>query len=495
MASDKKKESVFEWAALFGLFVVILVTLFWLFGNHKIVYSSTKPLYYLAHPWKWFGYEKEWSYIFNTAGTFYQHPAKVQFFDWTRFANTAMKPAAVFVSVICMLVALALATFRTGGLKKRLQANELLKIVSGKFTGVLPVLAIRADLVANKNPRWRRIEQPEEYMQRITLPGSRRKLLQVMPGDKPETGKYTLEEVSLVLEGIVGNYKANGNTYLVSNTLGRQVVDLLKDSELYNKVVFPDRFSNEGKVVFALFCAQAFGGAEGKADYAEYRDRLNRAAYGDKNGMTNLSIAQPLYEKYRTNPLAQKLFALHNWEYTYLTELVRQAKRQGKAGHWEIMWLLPTNRAMFFSIQNLGMKTPSVENASAFNQYLYERACARLNRLPIERAKHVDEKGQESVILQSTIFVEGAVEGLDNDWKRWCENTDDIEDVWKNTEVWKQVNQSLLKEYENINTALKATTGVKAENSDYDSQMKMEANGQDTGKSVDKNKSAGFDFL
>lgn len=475
--ADRKQESVFEWAALFALFVVIIITLFWLFGNHKIVYNTAKPLYYLAQPWSWFNYQKEWTYIYNTAGTFFQHPAKVSFFAWTEFVNIALKPLSVFLAVLCVLVAAAIAFFRPGGLKRKLAAGELLDIVSKKFTGILPILAIRKDLVNNSNPKWRRIEQPEEYMQRITLPGKRQKLLKVDVGDLPEQGKYTQEDLKTVLEGIVGTYKANQNVYLVSNTLGRQIVDLTKDSELYDKVVFADRLSNEGKVVFALFCAQAFGGAQGKKDYAEYRDRLNRAAYKNKDGMTNLSVAQPLYEKYRTNPLAQKLFAIHNWEYTYLTELVRQSKRQGKAGHWEIMWLMPTNRTMFFSIQNLGMKTPSVENASAFNQYLYERACARMNRLPVEKVRYADEKGEEQYALQAAIFVEGAIEGIENEWRRWCENTDDLEDIWRTKEVWRQVNTSLGKEYENMYSSLNQLKTVKAEDSDYDRNMRQDGEG------------------
>lgn len=469
MASgDKKKESFFEWAGLFALFIVMIVTLIWLFGSNRVVYGTAKPLYYLAHPWKWFGYKEEWDLVYKTAGTFYQYPGQVSFFDWAGFANLSMRPSAMLVMVIGLSVAIFLASSRKGGLKAKLKPDLLLKLVSSKFTGIIPVLAIRADLVANKNPLWRRITAPEDYIRTVVLPGTKRKLLTVPPGTRIEDARFTMDDAQTLLEGFVGTYMAHGNQYLVSNTLGRQVVNLLKDSELYERVCFPDRLSNEGKVIFALFCAQAFGGPEGKKDYAEYRDKLNRAAFGERNGMTNLSIAQPLYEKYRDNGLAKKLFAIHNWENTYLAELVRQAKRQGKVGHWEIMWLLPTNRALFFSIQNMGMKTPSVENAASFNHYMYERACARLHRLPLERVKHTDESGQESVILEPVVFVEGAIEGLLHDWKQWCENTDDAEDVWKHTEVWGQVNASVNKEFENIRQSISALQNIRPEGSQFD---------------------------
>ena len=156
-------------------------------------------------------------------------------------------------------------------------------------------------------------------------------------------------------------------------SIGNQVVNLHADIRSLNTLIYPDRFSPTGKIIFALFCAHAFGGAEGKADYAKARDQLNNSARGEKNGFANLTVAGWLFEKYRTNETARKLFSVHYWEYTYLYELAVLAKRQGKCGHWEFIWLKPMNRILFYVMNTVGRITPHTESAAAYAQYIYEK--------------------------------------------------------------------------------------------------------------------------
>jgi len=68
----------------------------------------------------------------------------------------------------------------------------------------------------------------------------------------------------------------------------------------------------------------------GKKDYEKAAAQLNRSCAGQKNGLPNLSVAQWIYDKYKKNDKARKLFGVHHWEYTYLFALFAIAKKNGK---------------------------------------------------------------------------------------------------------------------------------------------------------------------
>lgn len=217
---------------------------------------------------------------------------------------------------------------------------------------------------------------------------------------------------------------------MVSRTLGNQVVNLLTDRA--KRPCFPERFSSSGKVIFALLCAHAFGGEEGKKDYAKARDQLNNSARGAAHGFANLTVAQWLFDKYKDNPKAAQLFAVHHWENTYLFELLVQAKKQGKCGHWEFIWLKPMNRVLFYVLNTVGRFTPHTESGAAFSQYQYERRCARMGHLPLFENK-------EAGTYQHMIYVEKTIKALELEWERWRDGEDDDDQWWASEEVWKRL--------------------------------------------------------
>jgi hypothetical protein len=216
-----------------------------------------------------------------------------------------------------------------------------------------------------------------------------------------------------------------------SKMLGHQVVNIPGDAGKKG-VCFPDRFSPTGKVIFALLCSHAFGGEEGRTDYHLYKDLLNNSARGVAHGFANLTVAQALYDKYRMNSTAMQLFQVHHWEYTYLFALLAEAKKKGKCGHWEWLWLKPMNRILFYVLNTLGRFTPHAESAAAFAQFAYERKVSRRDRLPL--VTNADGTG-----LVHVIYVEKAIKGLQLAWERWQEGDDSLnDDWWKRKDIWNQ---------------------------------------------------------
>ncbi|MDM7322423.1 MAG: hypothetical protein P3W87_003885, partial [Gammaproteobacteria bacterium] len=208
-----------------------------------------------------------------------------------------------------------------------------------------------------------------------------------------------------------------------SRMLGFWVVDVSKDAQRFKEICFPDRFSSAGKVIYALLAAYAFGGREGKQDFEKAAAQINQSCAGQKNGLPNLTVAQWIYDKYRQNPQAKKLFAIHHWEYTYLYALFKIAKKNGKVTHTSFIWLKPQDRILFYVLNTVGRATPHTEAAAAFAQYDFEVQCAKMKRLPVT----LDEAGN----VVPSIAITPAVEGLKLEFDRYQEAHDDDDDWWE----------------------------------------------------------------
>lgn len=419
---DDKSDGPLEIVGLVAALVAIITAMLWFFASNRIVYFWTPVLNAIGG---WWGLlpaglgDGLVASIQQQADVFMYRPVAVKFVEFVAFANTALAPlttllvAAMTIWLITTLLAPNSRVFRR--FKK---ADDLLMQMSFVFTGTAPILHLRKALAAHKEPLWKRQTFPEEVLRHHRING------------KPLVvdGQADRNRIRAYFEGLVGEGRAKGGL-MSSHMLGRQVVDLTSNADLTCKPgTFPDRFSNSGKAIFGLLCARAFGGAQGRADYDLARDQLNNSCRGAKHGLPNLEVAQWIYDKYRAHPLAHRLFAVHHWEYTYLFALLVQAKRQGKCGHWEFLWLKPQNRILFYVLNTVGRGTPHTESAAAFNHYAFERLVSEKRCFPLR----VNAQNR----LEHVIYVEGAVQGLEDAWAKWNEGEDASEEWWENKDVW-----------------------------------------------------------
>jgi hypothetical protein len=303
-----------------------------------------------------------------------------------------------------------------------------------KFTGTAPVLAIRMKVAKDQHPLWRTQVTPEEVLLKYRVPkiegvpqaaATGAPMVQQDRFDRNVARNYFL--------GIKGQL-AGGR--LDSVMLGRQLVNLPTDGHKAGAFCFADRMSAEGKTLTALWAAVAFGEQAGRDEYCKYRDLLNLSAFGTADGMANLSVADPLYQKYRTHPKLVKLFAVHHWEHTALFQLLAMAQRKGRFTTAEVLWLRPTNRVMFFALNTRGSATPHTEAASTFTMHSYERMCVQLGRLPL----FFDEEK----VLRHYIYLDKAIDGLETEWEHWKDALDEDDDSWwLDTDVWKRTNMAV----------------------------------------------------
>lgn len=433
-------------ALLAGIFVVFGF-LVWLVASNRIVYGSLTPALFVGAMWKLFSSDftyTQWNNLVATATQFAVDPGEVGPFEWGGFITNATRPLAV-VLMLGYLGCLLLVGFkRKPDLKRRLTADQLMAHTADHFTGIAPVVAIRKEIVSDRHPLWRRQVTPEEIFLGYKVPRVK----------APANGSLAKPGAPMMREGafdrevarayFIGAEDLLADGRLVSRMLGRQVVNLPLDVKKAKSMVFSDRMSSEGKVLIGLWSAVAFGGKPGRDEYIEYRDKLNRSAYATKDGIANLSLAQPLYEKYRKNPLLNKLFSIHHWEHTALFALLALAQKKGRYTTAEVLWLRPTNRVMFFALNTRGAYTPHTEAGSTFAQHAYEMAVAKLNRLPLM----VGSSG----VMTHVIYVEEAVNGLELECLRWLDaDADDDDDWWQKKDVWKKADATIMASMTDIN--------------------------------------------
>lgn len=421
---DDEKESIMTMAGILLAMFVVLTALIWLFGSNGIVFYWAPKFEWLSGLWQWLPWgDAARARIDAAYAVFMRSPKDVGFFEWVSWVNLCLRPLTILLAFGLFLFWFYAVLTPTADVRRQLGSGELLERMSHVFTGTAPVIHLRKVLVDQSDPLWARQTFPEEVLLKTKVNG------------KPlvSDGQMVVERAREYFRGLVLGKsrqpkKVDGR--LESRMLGRQVVHLPVDRK--SGVCFEDRFSDVGKILFGLLVAKSFGGKEGKADYEKARDQLNNSARGAKHGMANLKVAQWIYTKYRGNEQARRLFAVHHWEYSYLYRLLHVAKRRGKCGHWEFLWLKPMNRILFYALNTVGRDTPHTESAAVFNHAVYENMCGKLKRLPYTL---VGDKGKPEIV--PFIYVEGAVKGLGAEWARWQDAIVDDDDWWTDESVWK----------------------------------------------------------
>lgn len=435
-AGEPKKETFIEMVLMFGLALAVLFGLVWFIASAKIVYWTAGMLRGVAIPWMLIDGDV-WAKI-NEAYAFYKaRPMDVTLFNYFSYASDCWRPWGFVLAfwVISVAVKRVIAPV-TGGdsLRRTLEPMALMKELAKVYPAIVPVMHLGPDLMADKLPLWRRQTFPEEVWQKEMIDG---KPMFDRVVDTAVTGEQVVEvklNTARAEEYFRGDRKA-GKYLMVrgrrwSRMLGFLAVDLIEDSKRSDEICFADRFSPQGKVIYALIAAYAFGGKEGKADYEKAAAALNRSCAGQTNGLPNLKVAQWIYDKYRNNAEARKLFAIHHWEYTYLYAMFIIAKLNGKITHTNFIWLKPLDRIMFYVLNTVGRQTPHTEGSSVFSQYDYEVQCARLRRLPLR----LNEEGR----YEAHLMMKTSVEGLQLEFDRYQLGHDDEDDWWKKSSsgIW-----------------------------------------------------------
>lgn len=444
--NEPKKETLIEIVLMFGLAFGVLFGFIWFLASAKIVYWTAGILKGIGSPWALLD-PVVWKSI-NEAYVFYKfRPHDVTLGNYLAYANDCWRPWSFLMAIWLLFVAgrrIVRPMMGAPTLKRTLKPMELAKELAKSFPAIVPVLHLGPDLIADKLPMWRRQTFPEDVWQKEKVDG---KPLVETASEASITGEVTSRQ-ALVLDRVRSFFRGDtkGGKVIMrdgrrwSRMLGYLAVDLTKDAKRSNEICFADRFSSTGKVIYALLAAYAFGGRDGKSDYEKAAAQLNRSCAGQKNGLPNLTVAQWLYDKYRNNEQARKLFGVHHWEYTYLYALFKLAKRNGKVTHTNFIWLKPQDRILFYVLNTVGRATPHTEAAAAYAQQDFEVQCAKLKRLPLR----VNEKGQ----FEPNIVIKTAVEALQVEFDRYQGAQDEDDNWWEKSasSIWEAAHALAIQE-------------------------------------------------
>lgn len=414
-----QQDGLLAWVGMGVVCFLVMGALLWLVASHKIVYYSAPVLDFFAYPWRLLPQ--------STAGTkvsdlnvYYEISRRaarhMDFGSWVSYVNLALRPLSIlFVGVAVYLFRKQHRSIKEKRLTQRLTPTQLAMNMMRVFTDIAPVVSIQEKLVSNSLKKWARQVFPEELIRKARYQGK-----SVLVNDL-RRGCLMVDEARL--KGYFQETKAwkhNEITLMHSRHLGRQIVDILQDGKTKG-LVFPDRLSNAGKAIYAILAPYAFGASKGKIESKTVSDALNMSSFGSPEGMANLSIKEvsDSFDKWREHPLARRLAKIHHWENTFLWSLLEYARKSGKIGTWNFIWLKPTNRVLFYALNSAGRKTPHSEPSLAFSQFQYEERVARAGRLPLTKnGKHV-------------IFSPKVVEALQEEWELWLAGDEDTENWWK----------------------------------------------------------------
>lgn len=434
---DDKRESLAEAVLAIGALLAVMVLLTWIVASHRIVYGSMGPGLWAGALWKYLPGEiglERWNWLVLWVERALGDLNGVGLVQWLEFASVAFQPLAFVLALLYVPLVVQLVRQRKS-VQRRFTPDSLMRLASEKFTGNLPILTLRRQIAADQHPLWRLPVQPEEVLAKWRAP---------MHSVRAEwAGRAICNLKKPAFDDEVARLYFNGlrtqraGRRLESDMLGRQVVDLMRDAEHSQQIAFADRFSSEGKALVALWAPVCFAGEAGREEYQKLKDVLNRSAYGTRDGMANLTLAQAQYDKYRAHPELRSLFAVHHWEFTALFALLKRAQRFGVFTTAEILWLRPMNRVLFAAMNSCGRHTPHLEGAATFAMHRFEQECARLKRLPLLQLAPGER-------LQPVVFVNKAVDALRAEFIHLVDAVDEEEDLWVNPSLWKRTNAAVV---------------------------------------------------
>ena len=423
---DKKDDPLLMAAGILTV-VSIIVFVTWIYVGARVVYFLSMPLADLGQVWRFVGMGSYADEIARGGRYFWFHSTDIGLFRFLKFADAALRPyALMFAAWTVYAVVKTVRATLAGDVQRKLSPEQLLRSATGFFTGNIPIMHLREKIVNNQLPQWAR----------------QRQVVEIIKTERTIAGKPLLLDGDLAMDRLetwlqaIDPSKTASDGRLFSRHLGYQMVHF-PEPAAGTPGAIAVRFSDEGKALFALFTAHAFGGNEGINDYQKAMDELNRSCVGHPLGCPNLSVANWIWHKYKANQMAHNLFLQHPWEYTYLLELLSLAKLKGKMGHWQFMWLKPLNRPLFYAINSLGRHTPHPEGAMAFGQHEYEKEAARLGNYPCIITKTEGEKGVVTHKAVPTIFSEEVLRGFERDWADWVNGEDDEYSWWADKNAWK----------------------------------------------------------
>jgi len=149
-------------------------------------------------------------------------------------------------------------------------------------------------------------------------------------------------------------------------TLSRERAEKLFSSQLGRLWTGPDNLNKNAKALFACFAAQI---CDDKDAAVEVLMGLARTV---SSGVPDYAPAFKLLEKHKNDKRVLEVCKKHSYQYTVLIAMFSEAKKVGIMPPNFFLWLKPTNRVLWFTLNCVRRRTPFSEVAGIYAHYYAE---------------------------------------------------------------------------------------------------------------------------
>ena len=192
-------------------------------------------------------------------------------------------------------------------------------------------------------------------------------------------------------------------------TLDREKAEAAFAAQLGNLWVGYSGLPAHSRALFACFAARIAGEKDGKLIS---ENMLDKFAHGAAAGSLPISGCDEIAKRYLNNSKIVEICSRHAYEYCVLASMLEAAQDVLPLPPNRYLWLKVVDRRLLYTLHNIGMMVPTVENAGVFAHRAVEKALGRALEMPVLR-KAVD--GLETA-MAGYIWTDDEFETLtDND--------------------------------------------------------------------------------
>lgn len=149
----------------------------------------------------------------------------------------------------------------------------------------------------------------------------------------------------------------------------------------------PKKLKPYEKALFAAFIAQAC------KDKNSATEGLKQLALSISSGKPDYSWVNGLLDKHMNNPIVTDLISKSAYKTTVISFALEAARKNGVLPPAYFVWLRPVNRALWYSLNGVGRRTPFCEVAGIHGHRLAEKVAGKPLRRPyIENSVQALEK-------------------------------------------------------------------------------------------------------
>ena len=154
---------------------------------------------------------------------------------------------------------------------------------------------------------------------------------------------------------------------LDGQVVNRDRAEKLFASQLGSLWESPDRLRRSTRALFACFCAQACG--NGKVAVRG----LETLALTMPSGSPDYGFVQGLLDEHYKDPRIQAVLQKHAYASTVISAMLLEARKHGVLPPSFFIWLRPSNRALWYTLNGVGRSTPFSEASGVHAHRLAEQ--------------------------------------------------------------------------------------------------------------------------